>query len=164
MLSDKSRFKATRDTILRMSGNSPAVLVTSTPDDLIPGDPPPRCAILQLDTVLCIDHGRGRLEEDPFYAALRGPSRQRGDAIGYSFSPGYRSAIFGNQEFSFTNKQAQVIEALHKAWRTGPKKLHQREIQGAVDSAQRVVHLFRGHPAHGTLIKYDGDGYYWLDL
>ena len=22
----------------------------------------------------------------------------------------------------------------------------------------------RGHPAYGSLIKYDGAGYYWLDL
>jgi hypothetical protein len=72
--------------------------------------------------------------------------------------------VFGDQEYSFTDKQAQVIEALYEAWRSGVRRLHQTEIQSKATTNQRVGQLFSGHSAYGVLIKYDGAGYYWLDL
>jgi len=42
--------------------------------------------------------------------------------------------------------------------------MHQTEVQGAADTNRRVAQLFEGHPAYGTLIKHDGNGYYELNL
>ena len=116
-----------------------------------------------LDDVLSISGAEISLDEGPFHAALRGPDRISGDVIGYSFSLGYRSAVFGDQTYSFTDKQALVVEALDQARRSGNPRLHQTEIKGAANTNQRVVQLFAGHPAYGALIKGDGHGYYWLD-
>ena len=109
-----------------------------------------------------MDQGKPDLDENLFLSALRGPIARPGTGgIGVTFSPGYRSANYGSQNFDFTNKQAQVIEALHTS-RTG--RLHQDEIKGFADTNQRVVQIFAKHPAYGTLIRNDRQGHYWLDL
>jgi hypothetical protein len=96
---------------------------------------------------------------------LRGiDHRFRTGAIGFVFAPGFRSAVVGDREYSFSNKQALVIEALEEARRGGNSRLHQTEIQAAADTSQKVGQLFPNHPAYGALIRYDGTGYYWLDL
>ena len=57
-----------------------------------------------------------------------------------------------------------ACSGLYDAWRSGNPRLHQTEIQGKADTSQRVGQLFGDSPAYGVLIKYDGSGYYWLDL
>jgi hypothetical protein len=164
-LFERIRFAETKRTISGLVGKAPAILLTTTPAELIPGEPPPRCAIVALEDVLHISVTQVSLDEGPFYAALRGSDhRFRAEGIGFVFSPGFRSAVVGVQKYSFTDKQAQVIEALYDAWRSGTPRLHQTEIQGKADTSQRVGQLFGDNPAYGVLIKYEGSGYYWLDL
>lgn len=164
-LSDKHRFEEAKQVISSVIGKAPAILLTTTPLDLIPGEPPPRCALVRLEDVLQISPTQILLDEGPFYAALRGSDhRSPAGEIGFIFSPGFRSAKVGEQEYSFTDKQAQVVEALYEAWRSGNPRLHQTEIQGKAGTNQRVGQLFSNNSAYGTLIKYDGAGYYWLDL
>ena len=118
-----------------------------------------------LEDVLRVSVTGVSIDEGPFYAALRGTDhRFRGDGIGFVLSPGYRSVVVGDQEYSFTDKQALAVEALDKARRSGNRRLHQAEIQGAANTSQRVGQLFAENPASGALIKNDGLGYYWLDL
>jgi len=146
-------------------GRAPAILLTTTPADLVLGVPPPRCALVALQDVLNVTISAVSIDDGPFYAALRGGDpRFHADGIGFVFSPGFRSAVFGDQDYSFSDKQGQAIEALFEAWQTGNPRLHQTEIQGKADTSQRVGQLFAGHPAYGVLIKNDGAGYYWLDL
>lgn len=164
-LFESSRFNEGKRTILGLIGKAPAILLTTTPADLIPGEPPARCAIVALEDVLQVTVTKISVDDGPFYAALRGGDhRFRAEGIGFVFSPGFRSAVVGDQEYTFTDKQAQVIEALYEALRSGNSRLHQTEIQGVVDTSQRVGQLFGDNPAYGVLIKYDGSGYYWLDL
>jgi hypothetical protein len=164
-LFERIRFAETKRTISGLVGKVPAILLTTTPADLIPGESPPRCAIVALENVLHISVTQVSLDEGPFYAALRGSDhRFRAEGIGFVFSPGFRSAVVGDQEYSFTDKQALVVEALYDAWRNGSRRLHQTEIQGTAKTNQRIGQLFRGHPAYDSLIKHDGAGHYWLDL
>lgn len=164
-LFERARFDEAKRTIAGAIGKAPAILLTTTPSDLIPGEPPPRCAIVALEDVLTVTTGQVSLDDGPFYAALRGGDhRFHADGVGFVFSPGFRSAVFGDLDYSFSDKQAQVVEALYEAWRTGNPRLHQTEIQGKAHTSQRVGQVFAGHPAYGALIKYDGAGYYWLDL
>jgi hypothetical protein len=81
-----------------------------------------------------------------------------------TFSSGFRSAVVGDQKYEFTKKQAEVVEVLFEAFESGLHKMHQDEIMGSVDSSQRIGQLFHGHPAYGTLISGDHNGYYWLAL
>ena len=85
-------------------------------------------------------------------------------SIGYRFSPGFRSAVIGDQRYEFTKKQAEVVEILFDAVRAGLRKVHQDEIKGLVNTNQRVGQLFRDHPAYGTLIQGDDQAFYWLNL
>jgi hypothetical protein len=85
------------------------------------------------------------------------------------FSEGFRSAYFNGVAHTFTKKQAEGVEFLYN---TGGRKLHQDEIMAAIspDSRNnRFSSLFRikdrkYHPAFGTLIQTDGQGYFWLDV
>lgn len=82
------------------------------------------------------------------------------------FSDGYRSALINGIAYTFTKKQAEVIEELDKAG----KPMHQDEIMAIVTpdaSCNRIRAIFRTngkmHPAWNLLIKHDHRGYYWLE-
>jgi hypothetical protein len=164
-LSERDRFAAVKRMIAGLVARAPAVLLTTTAPELIPAEPLSRCAIILLDDVLKITPSGTTIDEEPIHAALRGKSQRfRGNGIGFVFSPGFRSAVIGDREYTFADKQALVVEALYDAWQNGSRRLHQTEIQGTAETNQRIGQLFRGHPAYDSLIKHDGAGYYWLDL
>jgi hypothetical protein len=163
-LFSKPRFLQVAKRIADLAGLNPSVLVTSTPLDLIPGNPPARCGLVFLDDILDVRDGKIVVDEGPFHAVLRGNQQSSTGAIGFEFSTGYRSAQVGDTAYTFTDKQALVIEALFGASSRRNPKLHQTELQGAAHSNQRIGQLFRRHPAYGTLIKHDSQGYYWLDV
>lgn len=163
-LTIRERFHEVESKVGELVAKLPAIVFTTTPQQLIPEIPPARCAFLQLEDVLVCTSGKLELNEEPIYAALRGPATNiQAPGIGYSFSLGYRSAWVGDQYYEFTDKQALAIEALHLAWKEG-LPLHQSEIQGVADTNQRVGQLFANNPAYRTLIKLTGNGYYTLAL
>lgn len=87
------------------------------------------------------------------------PERQK-----EGFSSGYRSGYFKGEEFTFTKKQAAIIEALDKHGGVMSKY----ELLAEADSEQYDVYrIFRvrnkKHPAWNVIIKNDGKGNYWLD-
>jgi hypothetical protein len=164
-LSERERFDAARSTIEKQTGREPALLFTTTPENLIAGKSPARCAIIQLDDVLRFRGDEASFDDRPVVAALRGTARNNESAgAGLIFSPGFRAASVGGREYRFTKKQALVVEVLWEQHQRGVRQVHQDEIQGFANTRQRVVQLFAGHPAYGALIKNDGEGYYWLDL
>ena len=119
-LADKRQFEEANRIISGLIGKAPAVLLTTTLLDLIPGEAPPRCALIPLENVLQVFPNQTSIDEGPVYAALRGSDhRFHSGGIGFAFSPGFRSGVFGDQEYSFTDKQALVVEALYEAWKNG---------------------------------------------
>lgn len=119
-LSERPRFDEAKQMIAGVVGRAPAILLKTTPADLIPGDPPLRCAVVALGDVLNVTISTVSINDGPFYSALRGGDPHfHADGIGFVFSPGFRSAVFGDQDYSFSDKQAHAIEALYEAWRTG---------------------------------------------
>jgi hypothetical protein len=164
-LFEGTRFDEAKRTISGSVGKAPAILLTTTPVNLIRGEPAPRCAVVPLWEALGVTTSEISLNEGPIYSALRGGNhRFDAEGVGFFFSPGFRSAIVGDQEYSFSDKQALAIEALYEAWHGGNPRLHQNEIKGAAHTSQRVGQLFSGHPAYNVLIKHDRSGFYWLDL
>lgn len=80
------------------------------------------------------------------------------------FSVGYRTAYIDGKEYSFSKKQAAIVEALHKHG----GKMNKHELLAEADSEQYDVYrIFRSnnkkHPALDTIIKNDSKGNYWLD-
>lgn len=80
------------------------------------------------------------------------------------FSTGYRSAIIKGREYKFTKSQAAIIEILHKS----ATEIHKHELMIAANSEQDdPKYIFRNkgkyHDAWGEIIKFDSQGYYWLE-
>ena len=163
-IGEASRFRNTTSAIASVLGHVPGVLLTTTPVDLCAGTMPARCALVSLQSVLRDRDRHIVVDPEPLIAALSGSRGTHSGALTHSFSPGFRSGTVRGVPYTFSDKQALVIEALHEAWESGLPRLHQDEIRGKADTSQRVGQLFRKHPAYGTLIKYDGEGFYWLDL
>lgn len=161
---ERDRFDSARSHIEQQTGSAPAILLTTTPAELLAGRPPARCGIIQLADVLRLDGDVPIFDERPVTSALRGTAPDTsGAGVGISFSVGFRSASVGDQEFRFSNKQALVVEALWEQHQRGVGQVHQEELQGAANTSQRIGQLFAHHPAYGTFIKNDGEGYYWLE-
>jgi hypothetical protein len=83
------------------------------------------------------------------------------------FSDGYRSAYFKGQSFTFTKKESEAIEFIHK----NGNLMHQNEIMAHISpysSQTKLSSIFRSkgkmNPAWGKFIISIGNGYYKLDL
>jgi hypothetical protein len=164
-LHNASRFEKAIAILEKKIGGGIGLLLTSTRLDLLPGSVPQRCAIMRTEDVLTISRGKMELDQTAILAALRGPSRPpKGGGLGFCFSPSFRSCVYGNQQFRFSDKQALAVEALYEAWNDGLPGLHQDELKNRVHTNQRMTQLFYGNPAYGILIENDGSGRYWLAL
>jgi hypothetical protein len=80
------------------------------------------------------------------------------------FRDDYRYASINGIKYFFSKTQAAVVELLHKQG-----KSHKHVLMSAANSSQdEPKGLFRKrgeyHPAWGVIIKYDGNGYYYLDI
>lgn len=163
-LTENDCFQELSAQVAMRAANAPAIVLTTSPLDLLPGNLPARCAAVPLAAVLEVTSRGSLFNDDPIFAALRGrrgPSHS--DGIGFDFSTGFRSARRGDQTYVFSDKQALMVEALYDHWTRG-LPVHQTELQGAADTKQRVGQLFLGNPAYGSLIRSRGEGYYELDL
>ena len=164
-LHNPSRFENAMATLKEKTGVGVALLLTSTRLDLLPGAVPERCAVIMAEDVLTVSRGKICLDQAAILGALREPAHlPKGGGVGFRFSPGFRSCVYGNQQFRFSDKQALAVEALHDAWKQGLPGLHQNELKGLAATNQRMAQLFSGSSAYGTLIKNDGSGLYWLDI
>ena len=160
-----SCFDRAHSALVQHRDRTPVILVSTTSWQRIHHELPARHALVSLSDVADLRGQRLTFNDDAFLARLRGSDGafQEG-SIGYRFSPGFRSAVVGDQEYEFTKKQAEVVEILFEAVKAGLRKVHQDEIKGLVNTNQRVGQLFRDHPAYGTLIQGDDQAFYWLNL
>jgi hypothetical protein len=165
LLDRREEFDRAHSALVQISDRSPVLILSTTRPEQTAGSLPARHAILWLPDVADFDGDAMSFEEGAFLAKLRdkGATFRKG-GVGSVFSSGFRSAVFGDQEYEFTKKQAEVVEILFEASASGLCKKHQDEIMGEVGSSQRIGQLFRDHPAYGCLIFGDNHGYYWLAL
>jgi len=163
-LAARSRFTDAMKRVEEVKGNTPAIVLTSTNPEVIPGDLPARTALIQIADVLDVDRPKP-VVEDPMIAALRGPGRRaKVGPIGYVFASDFRSATIGDVQYAFTDRKARVVEVLFEAWQAGNPKVHQKTLQAQAGFSSRVGQIFADHAAYGTLIRHDKAGHYWLDL
>lgn len=65
--------------------------------------------------------------------------------------PGFASVVWNGARFSFTRAQAHAVQILWEAWDAGtPEVCQEILLEGEED--RRMVDLFKGHPAWGTMI------------
>jgi hypothetical protein len=72
---------------------------------------------------------------------------------------------FGTEYHFATGVQAGAVRALWTEWEGSGLGLHQETIRQAIDEERdhfRMDHVFRNHPALGTMIQRAGDGRYKL--
>lgn len=145
----------------------PGLLLTSSSCASLSGRLPKRHAALFLPDACRMTNAGLVVDEHALLAALQADDRVvigTGGA-GYIFSKGFRSAVVGDKNYTFTKKQAAVIEALYEAYASGLHGLHQDEAAAKAESNQRIVQIFRDNKeAYEELIGSDDQGYYWLKL
>lgn len=159
-LGDPHRRSLAWSEVERLKGKDAAVVISCADLVDLPGLPR-RTGAVALHEVLLIEGETARVNDGPIYSVLREPKAWPGK-IGWCASPGFRSVDWNDRQFSFSRKQAEVVELLHSAWFEGTGRVHQQEIGGI--TTQRMTELFGKHPAYGTLIQNDNGGYYWLDI
>lgn len=115
---------------------------------------------IDINDILVNDLGRVHFSID-FILEKMGKEKNQG-----GFSEGYRSRYFNGISYTFTKKQAEVLELLDKV----KKPLHQDEITAIVSpnaSYNRISLIFSSkgklHPAWEIIIKHDSKGYYWIE-
>ena len=72
--------------------------------------------------------------------------------------------ILGGISYTFSKKQSAIIEILDKEKRP----IHKHELMVAAESEQddpKYIFRLKGkyHPAWNKIIKFDNQGYYWLE-
>ena len=113
-------FAQVRSALEQHRDHAPVILVSTTPWRRIHRDLPARHALLSLSDVAELRGQRLKFNEDAFLTKLRGEEVAfRTGGIGYVFSPGFRSAVVGDQKYEFTKKQAEVVEVLFRSLRIG---------------------------------------------
>lgn len=154
------------------SSRMPAAIVTS-------GRQAPAFLDLPLDTTLvslrdilvrageCPD-----IDRDALSAIVHGNRHEKSDnahgGIALRFSADYRLVVWNGQRYALTKKQAAVMEALDKEG----GRAHKDFLCAQADTNEELHRIMRNkvdgcwvvHPLWQTLIKGDGNGYYYLNL
>lgn len=142
----------------------PALLLTSSPASALTDRLPKRHAPVFLADACRMTNAGLAVEEAALLAALRADDRVV-IGVGYVFSEGFRSATVGDKSYTFSKKQAAVIEALYDGYHSGLERIHQDEAVAAAGSNQRIIQIFdTNKEAYEHLMGSDGQGYYWLKI
>jgi hypothetical protein len=130
-LDRKERFEQIHSALIQISDKSPVLILSTTPWEQTAGTLPARHAILWLPHVAEFERDTLLFHEGAFLSKLRGEDTAfRNGGTGYAFSPGFRSAVVGDQHYEFTKKQAEAVEVLFDALKAGRRAVHQDEIKG----------------------------------
>jgi len=71
----------------------------------------------------------------------------------YRAGPGFACVFWFGANYSFTPNQAKVVEILWRAWEGGTPDVYHNLLLNAADlGAERLVDVFKGSAAWGTLI------------
>jgi len=107
---------------------------------------------------------RGKLRTNAESAKPKSPAASK--ATVFAPSDDYRSATFRGKSYSFTSRQAQVVEMLHEAYLNGTPELGKDHILEKLGSPNsRLRDTFKKHPAWNSLIvSGEKRGAYRLNL
>lgn len=65
----------------------------------------------------------------------------------------FASVVWNGQSYSFTATQSVIVRLLWKAWKNGTPAMRQETLlEAACSGGNRLMHIFRDHPAWGAMI------------
>ena len=150
------------------SGRVPAIVMSAS--SRIPAliNMPLDVALTPIESLLVRTGMDSRMDESALLAILRG-SKSRAESnegIGLHFSTDYRMVNWNGESYKFTKKQAAVMEALYREGGRAHKDL----LQAEANTDEAIHRIMRNkvkgdwvtHPVWNTLLKGEGNGYYYL--
>ncbi len=150
------------------SERTPSIIVTDSPIVNCNFPIPRGFATIYFEDLLDRASEKCTFDQAMVLTILKGKNETDDTAIGLSFSADYMTIYWNGKEYDLTRKQSAAIEALHKEG----GRAHNDFLSAAADSNQSFSQIMRkningkkvAHPLMGTLIKSDGNGYYYFDV
>ena len=153
----------------REVGKTPAIIMYASKPEPVGLELPVDQAIVSLHQVMARDQADFNIDEDVLYALLKGvPSTEESTGgIGLRFSIDYRIVHWNGESYKLTKKQSAVVECLHNEGGRAHKDLLRAEARTNEEIHRIMRNKKNGqwipHPLWSTLIKSEGNGYYYLD-
>lgn len=153
----------------REIGKTPAIIIYAGKRELVGLELPVDQALVSFHQVLARDQADFGIDGDVLHAMLKGsPSAdESGGGIGLRFSTDYRMVHWNGESYKLTKKQSAVMECLHNEGGRAHKDLLRAEARTNEELHRIMRNKKNGqwvpHPLWNTLIKSEGNGYYYLD-
>ena len=114
--------------------------------------------LISINDLLSFDNKNFHIDKNIIHSSLGISNTKSG------FSDSYRSAVIDGIKYTFSKKQSAIIEILDQEKRP----IHKHELMVAAESEQddpKYIFRLKGkyHPAWNKIIKFDNQGYYWLN-
>ncbi len=151
------------------SSRTPAIILNASPRIPPLMELPLDVALVPLENVLSRTGNQCTLDIGAVISILRGcsVSESRDGGIGLRFSTDYRQVYWNGNTYKLTKKQAAVMECLHREGGRAHKDLLRAEANTNEELHRIMRNKVDGkwvqHPIWNTLLKGEGNGYYYLD-
>ncbi len=152
----------------REIGKTPAIILCTGKKEPVDLELPVDQALVPIHQVMVRDRDVFSVDEDAVHAVLRGTpgaDESRG-GIGLRFSTDYRIVHWNGEQYKLTKKQSAVLECLHREGGRAHKDLLCAEACTNEDLHRIMRNKVDGkwvqHPLWNSLIKSEGNGYYYL--
>lgn len=162
-IENKTNFEKIYKSLLERKGLGKGIILTTSSSLPFGYNLPDNHQIISLKNCLVHDSNNFHIDKNIINAAIS--TRAESMELKEGFSDGYRTAYIKGVEYSFSKKQAAIIEALDK----NGGRSNKYELLADADSEQYdLFRIFRDskgiyHPAWDVIIKNDGKGNYWLN-
>lgn len=153
----------------REVGKTPAIIMYASKQEPVGLELPVDQEVVSLHRVMVRDQAEFSIDEDVLYALLKGVpgTEESTGGIGLRFSTDYRIVHWNGESYKLTKKQSAVVECLHNEGGWAHKDLLRAEAR----TNQEIHRVMRNkkngqwipHLLWSTLIKSEGNGYYYLD-
>jgi len=153
----------------REIGKTPAIIMCAGKREPVDFELPFDQALVSLHQVMARDQADFCIDDDVLLALLKGVPdvEESTGGIGLRFSTDYRIVHWNGESYKLTKKQSAVMECLHNEGGRAHKDLLRAEARTNEELHRIMRNKKNGqwipHPLWNTLIKSEGNGYYYLD-
>ncbi len=153
----------------REIGKTPAIILCASKNEPVGLEMPVDQALVSIHQVMVRDQADFRVDNDVLCALLKGAPdvEELTGGIGLRFSTDYRIVHWNGESYKLTKKQSAVIECLEDEGGRAHKDLIRAEARTNEELHRIMRNKKNGqwipHPLWNTLIKSEGNGYYYLD-
>lgn len=156
-------------TMKREIGKTPAVIICAGMHKPVGLELPLDQALIPLPKLQARDSDLFSIDKDVIQSLLIGApdAAETSGGIGLRFTTDYRMVHWNGDSYKLTKKQSAVVECLHNEGGRAHKDLLRAEARSN-EEIHRIMRnrkdgKYMPHPLWNTLIKSEGNGYYYLD-